>query len=404
VTLRVGLVSTFPPRRCGIAAYTRALAAALADVGGVEPIVLAEHGALRGMDGAVRVEPVFRRGEAVWPEAIPAAARAARLDVAHVQYGTDIFGVDDRLPRLCTALRAAGIPVVVTLHTVLPRATALAIFRWNVGRFYREVAAAARIVVHQQAGQMDVLERHGVSPADVVVIPHGTPFASSIDAREARRRLGIPEDVRMLLCLGFIHPLKNVHLALSALAALRGRHPTLRLVIAGVARGDAVGDRLYARWIRRRIARRGLEREVMFREEFLPEETMHALLAAADLLLLPYWEPYGSASGIVHLALASGTPMLCSRSRKFSEVGDAIGDQALLPAHRPRAWARRIEAWLGSDETLATVRVRLAAHAAATRWPRVAAETLALYRRVRLDAPRVDATRASEVAVAVQAE
>lgn len=186
MSLRVAFVSTYPPQRCGIAAYTQMLARALVDGGAAEPIVLAEHGARRGMDGRVRVEPVFHRGDSAWPETIAAAAHDARADVVHVQYGTDIFGLDDRLPRLCGALARMSIPSVATLHTILPRATALAILRWHAGRFYRALAATARIVVHQRAGQLDVLLGYGVPTAATAVIPHGTPAPLRVDRRAAR--------------------------------------------------------------------------------------------------------------------------------------------------------------------------------------------------------------------------
>jgi glycosyltransferase involved in cell wall biosynthesis len=300
--------------------------------------------------------------------------------VVHVQYGTDVFGLDDRLPRLCGTLVRMGIPSAVTLHTVLPRATAIAVLGWNAGRFYRALAATARIVVHQKAGQRDVLEGWGVPRAATAVIPHGTPAAPAIDRESARRRLAIPATAQLLLCLGFLHPLKNVHVAVAAVSRLIARRPDVRLVIAGCVRGDAFLDRQYARWLRGFIARRGLDRHVHLREEFLTDDAMDDLLAAADVLLLPYWEPYGSASGIVHLAFAATTPMLCSRSVKFAEVAEASGEDVCVPGHRPRAWAGRIDAWLARPATLAAVRAGLARRAAETRWPVVAADTVALYR------------------------
>lgn len=397
MSLRVGLVSTYPPRRCGIASYTRALARALVDCG-VEPIVLAEHGALRGVDDPFRVEPVFGREDAAWPERIEAAACRAAVDLVHVQYGTDVFGVDDRLPRLCRLLARAGIPTVVTLHIVLPRAAAFATLRWNVGRFCRELAATAQIVVHQREGQVAVLEGYGVPAAAISVIPHGTPVLPRIDRNVARRRHGIPETAPLLLCLGFLHPLKNVHVAIAAAAALVVRHPGVRLVIAGSGRHASVVDRCYVRWLRALVAGRGLERHVFLRNEFLTDDVMNELLAAADILLLPYWQPYGSASSIAHLGFASGTPMLCSRSPKFAEVAAAVGDDVLLPAHRPRAWADRIAAWLDDPATLSRVRARLARRASATRWPAVAEETVALYRALvppgQLKTPRFMVERA----------
>ncbi len=127
-------------------------------------------------------------------------------------------------------------------------------------------------------------------------------------------------------------------------------------------------------WLGRRAA-------VRFDERFLTEDDLAAYLAAADLVLLPYRQRYGSASGIVHLATAAACPMLCSASPKFDEVERVCGPDARVRSFRPRAWAERLEALLGDTRRLDAMRAKLCAHAAATAWPRVARRTLEVYAR-----------------------
>jgi glycosyltransferase involved in cell wall biosynthesis len=118
---------------------------------------------------------------------------------------------------------------------------------------------------------------------------------------------------------------------------------------------------------------------VIWRLGFAPEEEVGLLYGAADAVLLPYAQSYGSASGILHHALGAGRAVLCSSSPKFAEVAEHIGRDAVLPTHSARAWARALERAATDEGWLQSLEARARRRGVQTAWPEVGAQHVALY-------------------------
>lgn len=378
---RLCLVSTYPPQRCGIGRYTASLARALAGTG-VAPSVISELGAHSGEDGGVLSVPTFLRN-ADYVAAVEASIVETGATVVHVQHAPDIFGTDGRMPRLLARLRRRGIATAVTLHTVHTTWSGLLERRFGVAQFHRRLAENAdAIVVHGARQMADELARQGVDTSKLSVIPHGTPTTPVVDRALARERLGLPPEGPMVLCFGFIHPQKNLHTVLLATAEFSRRIPNCRLYLAGSLQNASWPNRLYLRLLRAIVRWAGLSDRVVLREEFVAEDQMALLYAAADLVLLPYAQGYGSASGVAHGAVGAARLPVCSASPKFAEVGAAIDHGLIVPTHSPRAWANTIATLLTDEARRAALVDRVKTFAKDTSWAAVAARHRALYRRL----------------------
>lgn len=381
--MRLCFVSSYSPQRCGIASYTALLAHAVAanELPGERRVfVLSEQGALDGEDGPVQSIPCFGRSED-YALAVAARASAVRAEVVHVQHSSDIFGFDARLPRLLTLLRARGIRTVVTLHSVHSRLTAALERKRGVPEFHRRLGELAdALVVHGTKGMLDELLRQGIPPHKVAVIPHGTELVSSPSRAEARSRLGLPEDGPLLLYFGFVHPQKSVHTALLAMRHLAALAPAARICIAGSVQNRTRMNRAYARSLRWLSTRPSLASRVAMRDGFSTAEATRALFRAADVVLLPYREGYGSASGVAYQAIGAGRLLLCSASPKFAELAHAIGRDIVVERATPSAWANAVARLLRDGRLRHELTRRVEAYALSTSWTRVAERHVALYR------------------------
>jgi len=130
---------------------------------------------------------------------------------------------------------------------------------------------------------------------------------------EARRQLEIPADRKMALFLGLIRSYKGVDLLLEAISRQPEDSDWL-LVVAGEP-WEGLGPAL-----RQHIHELGIEDLVQLRLGWVPEAHVPLLLAAADLVVLPYRS--GSQSAVAPLALAAGLPVLSTRVGGLAEVVD----------------------------------------------------------------------------------
>jgi alpha-1,3-rhamnosyl/mannosyltransferase len=188
----------------------------------------------------------------------------------------------------------------------------------------RSAEAARLVLTPSEFSRRTVIERLGIDPSIVVVVPHG------ISAREhpaappdIRDRYGIPGP--FFLYPAVTYPHKNHLLLLEAFSRLRRTHPDALLVLTGakawrewsVAR--AMGERIEAE-----IAALGLGDSVR-RLGYVPSQDLAALYSEAVALTFPSrFEGFGAP---VLEAMARGCPVIASDATALPEV---LGEAGLL--------------------------------------------------------------------------
>jgi glycosyltransferase involved in cell wall biosynthesis len=151
-----------------------------------------------------------------------------------------------------------------------------------------------------------------------------------VEREKARAALGVEAGERIALFIGFVRPYKGVDVVLEAFHQLPASVPW-RFLVAGEAWGST-GDELVAQ-----AHRLGLGSRVELRLGWVPEDEMHRLLAAADLVVLPYRG--ASQSAVAPLALAHGVPVLASEVGGLPEVVVDGRTGRLVPPGDPEAIA-----------------------------------------------------------------
>ena len=116
-------------------------------------------------------------------------------------------------------------------------------------------------------------------------------------------------------CFGHLNSSKRVPQLLEAFALLRGRFPRARLLLVGPTspRFELQG----------RIDRLGLG-DALVREEYVPEERLWSLMAAADIHVCLRAPTMGETSGSALRALSLGKPLVVSDVGWFSELPDEV--------------------------------------------------------------------------------
>lgn len=375
--LRVCVVGSAPPRRCGIATFSDDLRRALTGAEAASPalqVALTDAGNRYhyGPDVAFEIR-AQRRADY---RAAAAYIDDADIDVVSLQHEFGIFGgpagrhVDDLLDRLRT-------PVVTTLHTVVANPPP---DLWSATR--RVADRSAKLVVLAERAVELLEEGYGIDRSRVRLIPHGVPSGPELDGRQAKEAIGASGRT-VLLTFGLLGPDKGIEVVVEALPEIVRHHPDVVYVVLGATHPHVVRDHgeAYREALAARVGELGLTDHVRFVDRFVEVDELRTHLAAADLYLTPYHGTDQIVSGTLSYAIGMGC-VVVSTPYPYARELLADGRGELVPFGDPRAMGATVVALLDDDQRRAAMVERARAHGAAMTWPAVGASYLSLFREV----------------------
>jgi glycosyltransferase involved in cell wall biosynthesis len=207
------------------------------------------------------------------------------------------------LLRVC---RLIGVHLVWTAHNVLPHER---VFGDDVSARRALVRASDLVLAHSQSTLDELAALDAVARRNAI-IRHG-PFGSK-RFTELSRTPGSGGGPRQFLFFGFVREYKGVDDLLAAFAALP-EDVAAHLTIAGRCDDPDLRSHL------RELARRGRP-DVLLRLEHVPADEVSHLVAAADVVVLPFRR--ASTSGSAMLALSYGRPLIVPNLTAFAELPD----------------------------------------------------------------------------------
>jgi polysaccharide biosynthesis protein PslF len=374
----IAYVSTYIPKKCGLATYTHHLR---------EAVNLAKGN--RPQDPVVAVcnaeERMDYREPWMWPLLKPDPEEYRRLaetinqssvDVVSLQHEFGIFG-GDAGSHVLEFLHRLKKPVVTTFHTV---------FETPV-----EPYAAVQKEIARWSDHLLVMNRKGIGylhdgfdiPLEKIsFIPHGTPVPNRVDRSSTRRRMGW-ENRKVLFTFGLLGRSKGIEFAIRSLAGAVQAVPDLLYVIAGATHpevrkneGEAYRDELTAM-----IHELGLEHHVQMINRYIPEDELGSLISASDLYVTPYPGMQQITSGTLAYAAGLGRPIL---STPYVYARDLVQghEDMLLPYGDTEAWSAKIIELFSYPGLLAEWE-RIISHIGRTmHWPQVGAQHLRLFQQM----------------------
>ncbi len=369
-SVRIGICSTYAPRACGLATFAADLENALHQSGQVADVSIVAMVDTETQSNEREASVIAEIVEADTASYAAAARRANdTCDVMMVQHEFGIFGGDDG-ELVLDFISALTIPVVLTLHTVLPA------FSPRQAAILRSASKLVGAVTVFTPTARDLLVCQDiVDDAKIQVVPHGAPsalFEANADAARRQLELG---DRFVISTFGLVSPGKGLELALDAMSHIIETVPSAVLVIAGRTHpgenrrhGEQYRSSLVAQ-----VERLGLGNHVRFIDSFLPVDTIADVLAATDVFVTPYINSEQIVSGALTFAVASGCPVV---STPYLYACDLLGSGAgtVVGSRRPQEFANAILAYAADDGHRAAARAEASRIGAGMHWTAVGTE------------------------------
>ncbi len=206
--------------------------------------------------------------------------------------------------------RDTKIPIVFICHNVVPHDGGGVIDRRLAMTVLRRGDA---FIVHSEQDQHQL---HALLPRATVLKTQHPTYAELTGKSEAapkaetRRRIGLRDDLPVIMFFGFVRPYKGLDYLIQALPLVL-KQLKVQLLVVGEFWSSSEYYQQYAREF-------GVEDAVVFVNRYVPNEELGTYFAIADVVVLPYIS--ATQSGVVQLAFGFGKPVITTRVGGLQEV------------------------------------------------------------------------------------
>ncbi|MFA4996358.1 MAG: glycosyltransferase family 4 protein [Patescibacteria group bacterium] len=299
-TVRTIFVSSYIPRKCGLATFTKDLTNALNDLNSES---LAEIIAIN--DGEIDLEYPWEVKYKIHQHKYDSYYQAAEYvnqssaDVVCLQHEFGLFG-GKAGEHIFAFLRNINKPIVTIFHTILAKPTDIQ--RSTLQR----LGEISDSVVAMIPDAKERLERdYGIDRDKVVIIHHGVSDQKKAQSTNNNLNWG---DSPILLMSGLISKNKGIEYVIEALPEIVKKFPNLLLVVAGQTHPSVLkneGEK-YRTNLKNLAKSLNVQKNVKFINKYLELQDLLKLYEKSDIYLTPHLDPQQITSGTLAYALGMG--------------------------------------------------------------------------------------------------
>jgi len=372
---KVAFISSYLPRKCGIATFTSDLINNIKLAAGeeFEPQVFA----MQSRDKLQYHKPVkFTIRKNVKYDYLSAAGyiNSSDIDVVSVQHEFGLFGGDGG-SHVSILLKRLNKPVITTLHTILEDPSA---------EYFDSLTdvckTSDKIIVMNKRGIKMLQDIYGVSKSKIRLIPHGIPDLPFTHNGYYKRKLGMAGR-RTILTFGLLSENKGIEVMLRSLPTIVKTNPSALYIVLGATHPEVLHHegQSYKFKLDKIVKELGLERNVVFHNRFVSDEQLFQFLGAADIYVTPYLHKEQLTSGTLAFAVGTGKAVISTPYWAAQELL-ADGRGKLVRFSDSEHLARSTLEILGNDSLFCRMKRRAYEYGRSMTWPKIGQTYWELFR------------------------
>ncbi|MBI3588937.1 MAG: glycosyltransferase [Candidatus Liptonbacteria bacterium] len=371
-------ISSYPPRACGIATFTKDITAALDTK--FNPAVKSRIVALNDNPTAIYNYPT-KVADEINSNEISNYVNLAReinqnneIKVVNLQHEFGLYG-GNWGDYIIPFLQVIEKPVVTTFHTAIPDPED------DLKNIVRAIVDKSRAVIVMNSLSKDILKNdYGIDETKIRLVPHGIPQTAFESSEKYKIELGL-ESKTVLSTFGLLSPNKGIQYAIRALPEVIQKFPNVVYVVIGATHPNVAKEKgeVYRNSLIAEVQKLGLEEHVKFYNKYLDLEELSKYLKATDLYISPSIDEGQSVSGTLSYAMGFGRPVISTAS-SYAQFLVTPQTGVLVPIKNPGAITKSLLEILADEKRIKGMGREAYEHTRPMTWPNVATAYFNLYK------------------------
>lgn len=207
-------------------------------------------------------------------------------------------------------------PVVLVFHTVLPNPDEQ--LRSEIRNI---VSACNSIIVMTMTSSEILMKDYGISKQKITVIAHGTHLVPHISEKILKQKYNLTNR-KVLTTFGLLSSGKSIETTLNALPAIIKQCPEVLFLAIGKTHPEVVRNdgEVYRQSLEKKVKELGLQNHVRFINNYLALPELLEYLQLTDIYLFTTNDPNQAVSGTFAYAMSCGCPIISTPIPHAKEV------------------------------------------------------------------------------------
>lgn len=208
-------------------------------------------------------------------------------------------------------LKSFGIKIIWTVHNIVDHEGKFK----STELFFNKllIKLCDKLIVHCQSAKTEIMKMYDKEDSSIEVIPHGSYiglYENMITREDARRKLNIDIDDKVILYFGQVRPYKGIPELIDVFKRLKDEK--CKLLIVGKPLNDEIRENIINSCIG--------NSNIINILKFVPDDDIQIYMNAADVVVLPFKDILTSGSAI--LSMSFGRPIIIPISGCMSDTID----------------------------------------------------------------------------------
>ena len=288
------IITTYPPKECGIATYTQDLIFAIKNKFQnsfkISICALKSNGIELPYSDDVKYI-LHTDDQTSYLKLADDINKNDQIKMVLIQHEFGLY--ENNESHLLELLTTINVPKILGFHTVLPKPDE--VFKNNVQKL---TAAADSLIVMTKASSKILVSDYGILEEKITVIPHGTHLVPHANKAKLKVKYDV-ENKKVLSTFGFLGAGKSIETTLDAMPAIIQENENVIFLIIGKTHPSVLkrdGEK-YREFLVKRVHELGITEHVKFINSFIPLNELLEYLQMTDVYLFTSKDPNQAVSG-----------------------------------------------------------------------------------------------------------